>query len=539
MRELAPHTSIESLRKEAKSWLEALRAGDPAARARLRAALPDAPDAPGLRDVQLAVAREHGLPGWSALRQRLEDLALARRDRAELAEEVLKSAWQGDPAAARQILSRVPDLPRDSLFLAAMAGDVDEVRRRLARAPATATGGPLRWQPLQYLAYGRLPGAEVHAVEIATLLLDAGASADAAFDDGWGNDYTVLNGVIGQGETSRPEHPRADALAALLLDRGARAFDPQVLYDTSLHRDETRWLDLLWARSDPGPWRTHLMAGHPMLDYLLGNAVERDHVRRIEWLLTHGADPDALHAYAHVPVQVRAQLLGHAGVVALLEAHGATPHRLSGPLAFQAAALRGDADEARRLAAEDPSCLTHPGPLVAAAQRDLDDVAALLLELGLAADLCPPDQKRALHWAAQCGSVRVARRLIAAGADVDRRGSEYQGTPLGFALHFDQRAMIELLVPLTRDVFGLAQAAALARLAEVLREDPSRIRDRNPRGEPLLFALPDDEAAAVDVAELLLAHGADPRATSAAGETPAQAARRRGLVDAAEILEAR
>lgn len=361
-------------------------------------------------------------------------------------------------------------------------------------------------------------------------------ATDAA-DPGTCDGLITWNGVVGQGETDRPEHPRAEQLVALLVDRGTPAFDPQVLYDTSLHRDETRWLELLWARSDPGPWRSVTMTGRPMLDYLLGNAVDRDHRLRADWLLARGADPDTPHAYAHVPVQVRAQLLGLVDMVALLEARGAHPHLLAGPFGFRAAVLRGDVDQARHLAAADPSCLTHPEPLVVAAQRDLDDVAALLLDLGLPVDLCPPDQKRALHWAAQCGSVTVARRLLAAGADVDRRGSPYQGTPLGFAVHFGQHAMIALLAPLSRDVFGLARALALERLAEVLREDPSRVRMRDPAGQPLLFALPDDEAGATAVVELLLAHGADPRATDAQGETAAQAARRRDLVDAAEILE--
>ncbi|MEQ1504062.1 MAG: ankyrin repeat domain-containing protein, partial [Myxococcota bacterium] len=521
------------------SWLRARRAGDPAADRRLRAALPEGPAPVGLRDVQRAIAREHGLAGWSALREALADLALLQRDPGELATEVLRSAWQGDPVAARRILARVPALARHSLPLAAMSGDLDEVRRRLARDPddARVRGGPHDWEPLQYLAYGRLNDAAPHTVEIATLVLDAGGDPAAAFDDGWGNAYTLLNGVIGQGESGRPPHPRADALVALFVDRGAPAYDPQVLYDTSLHDDDTHWLDVMWARSDPDRWRADRMAKRPILDYLLGNAVERGHSRRVGWLLDHGADPNALHAYAHVPVQAQAQLLGRVELAALLEARGATPHRLVGVAAFQAAALRGDADEARRLAAADPSCLTTHAPWAVAAQRDLDDVAALLLALGLPVDLCPPDQKRALHWAAQCGAVRVGRRLIAAGADVDRRGGPYHGTPLGFALHFGQAAMVELLVPL-RDVFGLAEAARLDRLAEVLREDPSRVHARAPSGNSALFALPDDEAAAVEVAELLRSHGADPRATNAAGETPAEAARRRGLLDAADALEA-
>ena len=67
--------NLESLKKEAKRWLDALRSGDAAARARLRQASPDAPADPGLRDVQLAVAREHGFPGWAALKD-----AVASRD---------------------------------------------------------------------------------------------------------------------------------------------------------------------------------------------------------------------------------------------------------------------------------------------------------------------------------------------------------------------------------------------------------------------------------------------------------------------------
>ena len=48
-RTLTPKTSLENLRKDAKRWLKALRAGDPAARARLKAAWPKPPADPGLR----------------------------------------------------------------------------------------------------------------------------------------------------------------------------------------------------------------------------------------------------------------------------------------------------------------------------------------------------------------------------------------------------------------------------------------------------------------------------------------------------------
>jgi len=48
------HRTLESLKKEAKRWLAAIRADDADARARLERAVPGTKDSPGLRDVQLA-----------------------------------------------------------------------------------------------------------------------------------------------------------------------------------------------------------------------------------------------------------------------------------------------------------------------------------------------------------------------------------------------------------------------------------------------------------------------------------------------------
>jgi hypothetical protein len=48
--------------------------------------------------------------------------------------------------------------------------------------------------------------------------------------------------------------------------------------------------------------------------------------------------------------------------------------------------------------------------------------------------------------------------------------------------------------------------------------------------------LPDDEDAAVEMASLLMAHGADPRFVNKEGLTAEQAARKRGLIDAADLM---
>lgn len=544
---LPPNANPESLKKEAKRWLKSLRAGYAAARERLAGVLPDAPAEPGLRHVQFALAREFGFPGWSALQDALADLALARRSEAQLAEELLRSAWEGDLAAARRIFARRPEIARHDLWTATLCGDRAEVERRLARTPdaARTKGGPRDWEPLLYLAYGRIAGAETDALAIAELLLAHGGDPSARFDDGWGNAFTLITGVIGQGETDRREHPHAEALAELFIARGADPFDTQTLYDTSLNRDETRWLDFLWrhvaARGEEARWSTQAkgLDGKfkvAALDYLLGNAVASGHVRRAEWLLDHGADPDAIHAYSGRPLCVEAQLLGHGAIAEMLARFGARPVALDAAEHIVSACAAGDLDRIRMLARTNPGLLQYPMALIRAAQQGNAAVVALLLELGTDPDLAPLDGKRALHWAAQNDDVAIADALIAAGSDIDRRGSPYKATPLGFAVHFGCSAMIDLLAPLSKDVLTLAYAGRIERLDAVLAAEPDLIESRNAEGQPLLFVLPEDEDTAVEVVRLLLAHGANPRMANASGETAAQVAELRGLDDAAALI---
>lgn len=71
-RRITASTSLENLKKEAKRWLKALRDADPQAVARFTAASPAGPETPGLRDVQHALAREHGFDGWRSLKEAVE-----------------------------------------------------------------------------------------------------------------------------------------------------------------------------------------------------------------------------------------------------------------------------------------------------------------------------------------------------------------------------------------------------------------------------------------------------------------------------------
>jgi hypothetical protein len=100
---LPPGRGFDSLRKEAKRWLAALRANAADARARLERALPNARARPTLRDVQHALAREHGFSGWAALKEAFVSNAATGANALALyetkAEALLEAYRTGTPEA--------------------------------------------------------------------------------------------------------------------------------------------------------------------------------------------------------------------------------------------------------------------------------------------------------------------------------------------------------------------------------------------------------------------------------------------------------
>jgi hypothetical protein len=101
-RQFTDRTTLANLKKEAKRWLNALLAGAADARARFDRALANAPRVPTLRDVQHALALEHGFPGWAALKNRVGDVDPMRRYE-KVAEAVVIAYDTGDGRAMRVV----------------------------------------------------------------------------------------------------------------------------------------------------------------------------------------------------------------------------------------------------------------------------------------------------------------------------------------------------------------------------------------------------------------------------------------------------
>ncbi|HVY70186.1 MAG TPA: hypothetical protein VHH73_09680, partial [Verrucomicrobiae bacterium] len=298
VKSLPSSPSLDHLKYQAKDLLASFHAGNPEALARVREFHPkhagqgQPPPKFALGDAQWVIAREYGFESWPKLKLHLESLTGAAPGKSAAVSPVSPLAQvaqflefacpdhhvRGGFAhvmarnAAARMLRRHPEITRDNLYTSVVCGELDEVNRILATRPEAANekpafagpdrsgsgnsddlfkdNGPKLWEPLLYLCFTRLPIPAVteNSVAIAQALLDRGANPNAFFMAG-DSRYTPLVGVIGEGEESRPAHTQRDALARLLLERGANPFDIQVVYNIHFRGDVLWFLKLAHEQS--------------------------------------------------------------------------------------------------------------------------------------------------------------------------------------------------------------------------------------------------------------------------------------------------
>jgi hypothetical protein len=599
VKKLTPRSSLENLKREAKRWLKALRANDAEARARFERATPSGPPDPTLRDVQHALALEYGHAGWSALTAALEhtdaDHLLAGPNDTDLVARFLAAACPdhhvcGKPAhlvairTAERLLAKHPELVRDSIYTAVVCGDVELVGQLLATRPELARekGGPNgsaggrgrvpafavqartaahpRWEPILYLCFTRLGRAasDENALAIATMLLDRGADPNAYFMAG-ASRYAPLTGVVGLGEEERPPHPRRDELTRLLLERGANPYDGQVFYNVHFTGDVLWYLKLIYEHTlkagrgddwkDPR-WSMIDVGGHGLgAHHLLRIAVSKNNLELAEWILAHGADPDAPgpmrdpRSGARPDPSFREMALrhGYAEMADLLGRFGAkrSAYAPEGEDRFVDAVLRLDRGTASRIAAEHPEYLHSPKAMFEAARRDNVEAVRLLIDLGASIEVEDDSKRRPLHVAAEKDAVNVATLLIEHGAEIDPVETNWRNTPLDWASYLQVTRMIDLLAPYSRDLWPLAFAGKVERLRELLNADPGLAKRAWSNGVTPLMRLPDDESKAREIVDLFLANGADPSRRNDEGLTAADIAEGRGMDEVAALLRSR
>ncbi|MGH9231526.1 MAG: ankyrin repeat domain-containing protein [Acidimicrobiales bacterium] len=497
VRSLPRDPNIEQLRNLAKTLQRLVRDGEPGAVDLVREFHPrfadlaaGAPEATRFTraDMQLTLARSYGFPSWPKLRAHIETVNRLTRNphlqpvgnpisnQAELVDEFLRLACltygADDPARpqqARALLAEHPELASATIHTAAAVGDLAATQRLLTddRGQARSEGGPYRWEPLLYLAYSRIDSPQPgHApLEVARLLLDAGADPNAGYL--WESEYpfTALTGAFGDGESGRntPPHPDALELAQLLLDAGADPNDSQTLYNRHWRDDDTHLqllLDHGLGRGTATVWCARLGLAHPtpqeLVEEELRGAAKAGRLQRARLLLDRVDDVDGIGC-DHPILEGRtahqlAVLHGNTEIATLLERAGAKPEPLSSVDRLRAACMRPDPTEAKRLLADDPGLASEfidacPDLVASAVELHRIDAVRVLVEIGF--DLNPTDRRTPLHEAAFHGHLDLVRALIDLGADPAIADPDHHSTPLGWARYNQQHDVAAYLANLT------------------------------------------------------------------------------------------
>jgi ankyrin repeat protein len=572
-RPLPNDPSLEHLRKEAKRLRNGVRARDGGALAQVNAFHPrgdQALAAFALADAQFVTARSYGFDTWTQLKLHLAEIGPIiwnpppPPDPGSLPDVFIRLAcltytdWhRSNPAKARRMLDDHPGLATANLFTAAAVGDIAAVRRMIDEDPGlvNAKGGVLRWEPLLYACYSRLDGVagDRSSLEVARLLLSRGADPNAGFLFSGSYAFTALTGAFGRGEDwdNQPPHSEADALATVLLEAGADPNDPQTLYNRHFHEHDDH-LKLLFAyglgQDKSGPWLKRLRGEHSspetMLVQQLCWAATHNFPERVKLLLDNGVDVNTPGVRSGRTPYEEALRAGHDAIAEYLLQRGARKVGLDQLETFARACITGRRAEARARLAADPALLERLGHqgrvdmLHRAADAKHHEGIRLIVELGVDINGMVPGtglDRTVLHNAAGWAGVDMVKLLLDLGADPNLRDPTYQATPIGWALHNQQRDVVDYLLP-SASIFDAVQSGGVERVAALLEEDASLANARDDGGYPVVCYLHPDMTRLTEMIQLLLAHGADFNAQIRDGKTPVDGALARGWIDFANVL---
>ena len=539
-RELTPRSSLENLRREAKRWLRALRENDLDARARLARSHPQPPDEPTLRDVQLALARELGFPGWADLKA-----AVSRRptgERSDDLEALLAAADRGDAQAVAAALDAHPELLDERGVLAGHTGLRTALHFAMNSANEAvvdvllARGADPNIRDEGDNAYPLHFAAERGEFGIVRKLIEHGADPIGTGD---GHDLEVIGWATVFARAPQPE------LVRYLLEHGARhnILSAVATGDVQAIRDI--------VRQSPGELN-RIMDGTNRHRRPLHLAVIQRQPQALEVLLALGAGLETEDVGGLTALD-QAALNGERDMAEQLIAAGAT-------LRLPAAVALGRELEVERLLREDPHALRPGGRwdklLIRASERASGALIETLVRAG--ASVHTRDDARtavdgthgytALHAAAFHGNVDAIRALIRHGANPTVREDRYWGTPVGWADYAGHIEARDIILDGAIDIFDALQYDRLDRVDAILREDPealerpfgqhvtgdSRARDwLDPRWTPLAYAFANRKPLG---ARLLIERGADRSVSDSKGHSLRDIAEASGEAELVRLL---
>lgn len=296
---LPPNPNLEYEKKQAKTLLKALHAGDPAALSRLWAVHPrfqngaeraTNPADFKLSDAQLVIAREYDLSSWPQLKHQIEIIRAGLQTQFD---QFAAAVRKGDAAHVGRLLDATPGLA-ERINDPAFSFDT----------PALVSAVGAKNRPL------------------IDVLLNHGADPNVQ-SSWWAGGFGVL-------------HNTDPALAQTLIERGA-AVDVHAAAEQGMLDVLTRLIE-----ADPALVDAKGPDGQRPLHFARSTAV-------IDFLLAHGADIDARDV-DHSGTAAQWLVKDHPELCRTLLQRGATPDL------YMACAL-GDIERVRQILADDPAAL--------------------------------------------------------------------------------------------------------------------------------------------------------------------------------------
>ncbi|MFH1112699.1 MAG: ankyrin repeat domain-containing protein [Pseudomonadota bacterium] len=451
---------------------------------------------------------------------------------------LLQAVEKGDVDAVKRIIERGADVNHrykegvTPLMIAAKSGRTDAVKLLLERGAdvhATASKG---WTPILYAAFGGDP-------ETITLLLDRGAEVRKKSETGW----TPLMTASSQGHK---------AAVALLLSKGADVHASDGKGRTPLICAASKGkTDVMRLLLDKGAdinvkSKTGMTA--------LAVAAEAGHKEAVGLLIHEGADPDVKDSVMGLSALTRAMKKRDGEIVQVLLQNGARFNPRAGEERYYLVAVAGEGrlELAKLLlekgfevgARDDPRDET---PLSAAACKGHTDMVRLLLENGADVNAGGIGRETPLTCAFNHRHAEVIDLLISRGANVNSKS--FGGDPLLVSAAFRGDAHLAGLLlgagadvkavdSFERTALEIACDKSALRVIEALAKHGADLNRRNPKdgGTALMAAAANGR---LEVVELLLQLGADPKITDDRGFTALRYATIWKRDSVADLLKAR